>query len=153
VLAAGARELMNLPVSSDSNGNDSKGDEDRDGEAMRFAVDRLHLPDASLRALAPPLATFLPGAAITLAVAELSTRQMVSGSSRLVAGVMQPAQLAFEILIAAQVTGIADTNLVATHVDRRGAATPVGSASCVRRPTRAQSAAEPMGACTDDLTH
>jgi uncharacterized membrane protein YjjP (DUF1212 family) len=84
------------------------------------AVDKLHLADASLRALAPPLATFLPGAAITLAVAELSSQQMVSGSSRLVAGFMRIAQLAFGILIAAQVAGIADTNLVATHVNRLG---------------------------------
>jgi uncharacterized membrane protein YjjP (DUF1212 family)/uncharacterized membrane protein YjjB (DUF3815 family) len=84
------------------------------------AVDKLHLADASLRALAPPLATFLPGAAITLAVAELSTSQMVSGSSRLVAGFMRIAQLAFGILIAAQVAGIPDANLVATHVDRLG---------------------------------
>jgi uncharacterized membrane protein YjjP (DUF1212 family) len=88
------------------------------------AVDRLHLADASLRALAPPLATFLPGAAITLAVAELSTQQMVSGASRLVAGFMRIAQLAFGILIAAQVAGIADANLVATHVNRLGAWAP-----------------------------
>jgi uncharacterized membrane protein YjjP (DUF1212 family) len=88
------------------------------------AVDELHLPDASLRALAPPLAIFLPGAAITLAVAELSTRQMVSGSSRLVSGLMRIAQLAFGILIAAQVTGISESNLVVTHVNRLGAWAP-----------------------------
>jgi uncharacterized membrane protein YjjB (DUF3815 family) len=84
------------------------------------AVDRLHLGDASLRALAPPLATFLPGAAITLAVVELSTRQMVSGAARLVAGFMRIAQLAFGILIAAQVAGIADDHLITTAVNRLG---------------------------------
>ncbi|TFV60667.1 threonine/serine exporter family protein [Mycobacterium sp. PS03-16] len=84
------------------------------------AVDHLHLGDASLRALAPPLATFLPGAAITLAVIELSTRQMVSGASRLVAGFMRIAQLAFGILIAAQVAGISDDHLITTSVNRLG---------------------------------
>jgi uncharacterized membrane protein YjjP (DUF1212 family) len=108
------------------------------------AVDKLHLPDASLRALAPPLAIFLPGAAITLAVAELSTRQMVSGSSRLVAGLMRIAQLAFGILIAAQVAGIAESNLVVTHVNRLGIWAPwagivvygVGAFLCFGPPTR-----------------
>jgi hypothetical protein len=70
------------------------------------------------------MAIFLPGAAITLAVAELSTRQMVSGSSRLVSGLMRIAQLAFGILIAAQVAGIAESNLVVTHVNRLGAWAP-----------------------------
>jgi uncharacterized membrane protein YjjP (DUF1212 family) len=84
------------------------------------AVDHLHLGDASLRALAPPLATFLPGAAITLAVIELSTRQVVSGASRLVAGFMRIAQLAFGILVAAQVAGISDDHLITTPVNRIG---------------------------------
>lgn len=84
------------------------------------AVDHLHLGDASLRALAPPLATFLPGAAITLAVIELSTRQMVSGASRLVAGFMRIAQLAFGILMAAQVAGISDDHLITTPINRMG---------------------------------
>ncbi|WP_193047441.1 threonine/serine exporter family protein [Mycolicibacterium baixiangningiae] len=84
------------------------------------AVEHLHLGDASLRALAPPLAAFLPGAAITLAVIELSTRQMVSGASRLVAGFMRIAQLAFGVLIAAQVAGLSDDHLITTSVNRIG---------------------------------
>ena len=84
------------------------------------AADWLHIADASLRALAPPLATFLPGAAITLAVAELSSRQLVSGASRLVSGLMRMAQLAFGILVAAQVAGISDSHLSVAHVDRLG---------------------------------
>jgi uncharacterized membrane protein YjjP (DUF1212 family) len=79
----------------------------------------------SLRALAARLATFLPGAAITLSLIELSTRHVGSGGSRLVAGFMQIAQLAFGILIAAQVAGIADTNLVTTEINRLGAWTPL----------------------------
>jgi uncharacterized membrane protein YjjP (DUF1212 family) len=86
---------------------------------------RWHVGTDSLRALAAPLATFLPGAAITLAVIELSTHHVISGASRLVAGFMQIAQLAFGILIAAQVAGIADTNLVTTETNRLGAWAPL----------------------------
>lgn len=85
-----------------------------------LAADRLHLADASLRALVPPLATFLPGAAITPAVAELSSCQMVSGASRLISGLMRMAQLAFGILVAAQVAGIPNSHVITTHVDRLG---------------------------------
>ena len=84
-----------------------------------------HVGVDSLRALAAPLATFLPGAAITLAVIELSTHHVVSGASVRVAGFMQIAQLAFGILIAAQVAGIADTNLVTTEINRLGPWAPL----------------------------
>lgn len=91
-----------------------------------FTVNRhWHVGVDSLRALVAPLATFLPGAAITLAVIELTTRHVVSGASRLVAGFMQIAQLAFGILIAAQVAGIADSNLVTTELNRLGAWAPL----------------------------
>jgi uncharacterized membrane protein YjjP (DUF1212 family) len=86
---------------------------------------RWHVGTDSLRALAAPLATFLPGAAITLAVIELATHHVVSGASRLVAGFMQIAQLAFGILIAAQVAGIADANLVTTQLNRLGPWAPL----------------------------
>jgi uncharacterized membrane protein YjjB (DUF3815 family) len=81
---------------------------------------RWHVGTDSLRALAAPLATFLPGAAITLAVIELATHHVVSGASRLVAGFMQIAQLAFGILIAAQIAGISDANLVTTQLNKLG---------------------------------
>ncbi|HTI75871.1 MAG TPA: threonine/serine exporter family protein, partial [Mycobacterium sp.] len=81
---------------------------------------RWHVGTDSLRALAAPLATFLPGAGITLAVIELATNHVVSGASRLVAGFMQIAQLAFGILIAAQLAGIADASLDATQLNRLG---------------------------------
>ncbi len=84
-----------------------------------------HVGVDSLRALAAPLATFLPGAAITVAIIELSTHHVVSGASWLVAGFMQIAQLAFGILIAAQVAGIADTNLVTTEINRLGPWSPL----------------------------
>jgi uncharacterized membrane protein YjjP (DUF1212 family) len=84
-----------------------------------------HMGHDSLRALAAPLATFLPGAAITLAVIELSTQHVVSGASRLVAGFMQIAQLAFGILIAAQLAGVADGALETTQINRLGAWAPL----------------------------
>ncbi|MDT7794774.1 MAG: hypothetical protein QOD59_4215 [Mycobacterium sp.] len=86
---------------------------------------RWHVGTDSLRALAAPLATFLPGAAITLAVIELTTNHVVSGASRLVAGFMQIAQLAFGILVAAQIAGIADANLVTTQLNRLGPWAPI----------------------------
>ncbi|MDT7732409.1 MAG: hypothetical protein QOK45_2662 [Mycobacterium sp.] len=86
---------------------------------------RWHVGTDSLRALAAPLATILPGAAITLAVIELTTHHVVSGASRLVAGFMQIAQLAFGILVAAQMAGIADANLVTTQLNRLGPWAPI----------------------------
>ena len=92
-----------------------------------------HIGDDSLRALAAPLATFLPGAAITLAVIELATHHVVSGASRLVAGFMQIAQLAFGILIAAQVAGIADANASSrTEINRLGPWAPFLGVAGVR---------------------
>jgi uncharacterized membrane protein YjjP (DUF1212 family) len=72
----------------------------------------LHYNFGSLRVLIAPLAYFMPGAAITLAVIELSTHQLVSGSSRLISGFLRLGQLAFGILIAAHVTGLGSSNLV-----------------------------------------
>jgi len=79
-----------------------------------------HQSEVSLRGLIAPLAYFLPGAAITLAVIELSTRQMISGSSRLIAGFMRIAQLAFGILIAAHIAGMTDSTLNDTRSNHLG---------------------------------
>ena len=59
------------------------------------------------------------------ALRALAAPHVVSGASRLVAGFMQIAQLAFGILIAAQVAGIADTNLVTTEINRLGPWAPL----------------------------
>jgi uncharacterized membrane protein YjjP (DUF1212 family) len=81
--------------------------------AITFSIaHRLHYSFGSLRVLIAPLASFMPGAAITLAVIELSTHQLVSGSSRLISGFLRLGQLAFGILIAAEVTGLGEANLV-----------------------------------------
>jgi uncharacterized membrane protein YjjP (DUF1212 family) len=62
--------------------------------------------DADLRAMVAPLATFLPGAMLTMAVVELSAAEMVTGASRLVAGILQLMLLAFGIIGAAQVVDL-----------------------------------------------
>ena len=61
--------------------------------------------DADLRAMIPPLVTFLPGAAMTTAVVELSAGEMVTGASRLVAGTLQLVLLGFGIVAGAQAFG------------------------------------------------
>jgi uncharacterized membrane protein YjjB (DUF3815 family) len=80
---------------------------------------------AGLALILQPTVLSLIGAAITLAVIELSTRHVVSGASRLVAGFMQIAQLAFGVLIAAQVAGVADDHLVTTEINRLGPWAPL----------------------------
>ncbi len=86
-----------------------------------FGLERVwHFGDDSLRDLAAPLALFLPGVAITLAVVDMTTRGVVSGSARLVAGFMRLAQLAFGILIAAQVLHVSKTELNAVQLGKAG---------------------------------
>ena len=60
---------------------------------------------ADLRAVIAPLATFLPGAAVTMGVVELSAGELVTGSSRLVAGTLQLLLLAFGILVGSHAAG------------------------------------------------
>jgi uncharacterized membrane protein YjjP (DUF1212 family) len=62
--------------------------------------------NANLRTMVAPLITFLPGAALTMSVIELSTAQMVSGASRLVSGALNLVMLAFGIVVAAETFGI-----------------------------------------------
>lgn len=66
---------------------------------------------APLRLLMPPLAIFLPGAALTIATVELAYGEMVSGASRLVAGVLQIALLYFGIAAGAAVMGVPDAQI------------------------------------------
>lgn len=59
-----------------------------------------------LRLLIAPLATFLPGGALTTATGELAAGQMLAGASRLVYGFVQLALLAFGIIAAATLIGV-----------------------------------------------
>jgi len=64
------------------------------------------LVDPGLRPMVASLIIFLPGSAMTTAVLELAAGQVVSGASRLVAGAMQLALLAFGILAGIQAVGV-----------------------------------------------
>jgi uncharacterized membrane protein YjjP (DUF1212 family) len=70
--------------------------------------------DADLRAMIPPLVTFLPGAMLTMAVVELSAGEMVTGASRLVAGTLQLVLLGFGIVAGAQAFGIPSSDALTT---------------------------------------
>ena len=61
-----------------------------------------------LRVLIAPLATFLPGALLTTGVRELAAGEMVSGTARLGTGLVQLALLAFGILSAGTIVGVAE---------------------------------------------
>ncbi|WP_229076556.1 threonine/serine exporter ThrE family protein [Actinoplanes sp. DH11] len=74
--------------------------------SITFLLARSGWVDADLRAMVAPLATFLPGAMLTMAVVELSAYEMVTGASRLVAGIMQLLLLTFGLIGAAQAVGV-----------------------------------------------
>jgi uncharacterized membrane protein YjjB (DUF3815 family) len=71
-----------------------------------FAVDPLH-------ALIPPLVTFLPGAMLTLGMVELAYGDMVSGSSRIMTGIVQLVLLAFGLVAGAAAVGYRPENMAA----------------------------------------
>ena len=72
--------------------------------AFWFAPDQTI--DGSMRVLIPALVTFLPGSLLTTATLDLSAGEVISGSSRLVAGTMQLVLLSFGIVAGAQIAGI-----------------------------------------------
>lgn len=59
-----------------------------------------------LAALVPPLITFLPGAQLTNGTIDLVTKQIVSGTARIAAGLMQLVLLAVGITAAAALLGV-----------------------------------------------
>jgi uncharacterized membrane protein YjjP (DUF1212 family) len=71
--------------------------------ALTFVLAAHGWIEIDLRAMIAPLVTFLPGAALTMAVVELTAGEMVAGSSRLVAGSGQLVLLAFGIVAGARV--------------------------------------------------
>ena len=80
--------------------------------ALVFLAVRRGLPVDPLHALVPPLVTFLPGAMLTLGMVELAYGDMVSGSSRLIAGLVQLVLLAFGLAIGAVLVGYLPEDLV-----------------------------------------
>jgi uncharacterized membrane protein YjjB (DUF3815 family) len=73
---------------------------------LTFVVARTDWADADLRAMIAPLVTFLPGTMLTMAVVEFSAAEIVTGASRMVAGILQLLLLAFGIIGATQTVGV-----------------------------------------------
>jgi uncharacterized membrane protein YjjB (DUF3815 family) len=70
------------------------------------------LPADPLYALVPPLVSFLPGGMLSLGMVELVYGDMVSGSSRLIAGFVQLVLLAFGLAAGAALVGISPDTLI-----------------------------------------
>jgi uncharacterized membrane protein YjjP (DUF1212 family) len=76
------------------------------------------LPVDPQYALVAPLVTFLPGAMLTFGMVELADGDMVSGSSRLITGIVQLVLLVFGLIAGAVLVGYRPENLVdATRED------------------------------------
>ncbi len=67
--------------------------------------------DADVRVMIAPLVTFLPGAALTMSIVELSAAELVTGVSRLASGILQLTLLAFGIVAAADTVGLPASGL------------------------------------------
>ena len=87
--------------------------------ALVFLAIQRGLPVDPLHVLVPPLVTFLPGGMLTLGMVELAYGDMVSGSSRLIAGFVQLVLLAFGLAAGAMLVGYAPTNLLDSTDDAR----------------------------------
>jgi uncharacterized membrane protein YjjP (DUF1212 family) len=70
-----------------------------------------------IRVITPPLVSFLPGMTLTIAAAELTNRQIIAGSSRLVYGGAQLMLLVFGVVMGLAVVGnLVDPTLVADQL-------------------------------------
>jgi uncharacterized membrane protein YjjP (DUF1212 family) len=73
---------------------------------------RYGLPVDPLYLLVPPLVTFLPGAMLAFGMVELAYGDMVSGSSRLITGLVQLVLLAFGLAAGALLVGVGPQGLL-----------------------------------------
>ena len=89
-----------------------------------FLLSRTGIGIGTLAPLVAPLVTFLPGALLTTAAIDLATRQMIAGSARLAAGVMQLVLLALGITGAAALVGVPATEIGSTASQLLGWAGP-----------------------------
>ena len=85
--------------------------------ALVFVAIRRGFQIDSLHALVPPLVTFLPGSMLTLGMVEFAFGDMVSGSSRLIAGFVQLVLLAFGLAIGAAFVGYLPEDLIRSSGD------------------------------------
>ncbi|WP_442482938.1 threonine/serine ThrE exporter family protein [Aeoliella sp. SH292] len=80
--------------------------------SLVFSAMKYGLPVEPLHALVPPLITFLPGAMLTLGMVELAYGDMVSGSSRLVTGLVQLILLVLGLVAGAMLVGYQPADLL-----------------------------------------
>lgn len=80
--------------------------------ALVFTAVRYGLPVSPFYLLVPPLVTFLPGAMLAFGMVELAYGDMVSGASRLVAGLVQLLLLAFGLAAGAMLVGMGPESLI-----------------------------------------
>ncbi|HZX53619.1 MAG TPA: threonine/serine exporter family protein [Ilumatobacteraceae bacterium] len=73
-----------------------------------------------IRALIPPLVAFLPGAVLATGTVELAAGQVISGSARLVQGLVGLALMAFGIVAAAELVGAPQAHLLDVPFNRLG---------------------------------
>jgi len=73
-----------------------------------------------IRALIPPLVAFLPGAVLATGTVELAAGQVISGSSRLVQGVVGLGLMAFGIVAAAELVDTPQAHLLDHPFNRLG---------------------------------
>jgi len=73
-----------------------------------------------IRALIPPLVAFLPGAVLATGTVELAAGQVISGSSRLVQGIVGLGLMAFGIVAAAELVGAPQAHLLDNPFNRMG---------------------------------
>jgi uncharacterized membrane protein YjjP (DUF1212 family) len=74
---------------------------------VAFLVKGAEYDATSVQALIPPLVLLLPGALLTMATIDLAAGEVVTGASRLIAGFMQLALLAFGLFAGAALVGVA----------------------------------------------
>jgi uncharacterized membrane protein YjjP (DUF1212 family) len=79
--------------------------------ALVFLGIRYGLPLNSAYLLVPPLVTFLPGAMLTFGMVELAYGDLVSGSSRLIGGLVQLVLLAVGLAAGAMLVGLVPADL------------------------------------------
>ena len=77
-----------------------------------FGLDRLYDGENPIRLLIPPLLIFLPGAKITTGTIEMARGSIVSGSSRMISGLVDLLLLAVAIVAAGSVVGVPQRDLL-----------------------------------------
>ena len=89
------------------------------GTAVFFTAQHFEAENP-IRALIPPLVAFLPGSVLATGTVELAAGQVISGSSRLVQGMVGLGLMAFGIVAAAELVGAPQAHLLDHPFNRLG---------------------------------